>query len=50
MKHYYSDVDLEKSLLEVKMLCKLANNDGIVRYNTSWIESPPLGWQVFPLI
>lgn len=36
---------MEKALREVRAMAQL-DHSGIVRYNGSWIEQPPEGWQV----
>lgn len=41
----YSDNEVKEALKEVRTLAVL-NHEGIVRYNCSWIEKPPEGWQV----
>ncbi|GMS86605.1 hypothetical protein PENTCL1PPCAC_8780, partial [Pristionchus entomophagus] len=34
----------EKALMEVRAMA-LLDHEGIVRYNLTWIEEPPEGWQ-----
>lgn len=43
--HTKDSRNLDKALNEV---CKMAALDhpGIVRYNHTWVEEPPMGWQV----
>ncbi|GMR39131.1 hypothetical protein PMAYCL1PPCAC_09326, partial [Pristionchus mayeri] len=40
-----SDEIVDESLKEVRALASL-NDQGIVRYNSSWVEKPPIGWQI----
>lgn len=46
---HLSESEKANTLKEVRLMARF-NWPGIVRYNNSWIEEPPKGWQVLFIV